>query len=55
MNREKITKINHLLTSKQEAVLGGGDVKILISKDFINDLINNKDYEVTSRNTRDFS
>ena len=28
----------------------GGDVK-----DFINDLINNKDYEVTSRNTRDFS
>ena len=33
----------------------GGDVKILISKGFINDLINNKDYEITSRNTRDFS
>ena len=27
----------------------------LISKDFISDLINNKDYEITSRNTRDFS
>ena len=55
MNREKITKINHLLTSKQEAVLGGETAKRLISKDFISNLINNKDYEITSRNTRDFS
>ena len=27
----------------------------LISKGFISNLINNKDYEITSRNTRDFS
>ena len=55
MNREKITKINHLLTSKQESVLGGGAFSRLISKDFISNLINNKDYEITSRNTRNFS
>ena len=50
MNREKITKINHLLTFKQEAVLGEAAYKRLISN-----LINNKDYEITSRNTRNFS
>ena len=33
----------------------GGDSERLISKGFISNLINNKDYEVTSRNTRDFS
>ena len=33
----------------------GGDSSTLISKDFIKSLINNKDYEITSRNTRDFS
>ena len=30
---------------------GGGDVSNLISKGFISNLINNKDYEITSRNT----
>ena len=29
----------------------GGDVSRLISKDFVSDLTNNKDYEITSRNT----
>ena len=33
----------------------GGVQSNLISKGFISDLINNKDYEITSRNTRDFS
>jgi len=33
----------------------GGDVSRLISKDFVSDLTNNKDYEITSRNARDFS
>ena len=29
----------------------GGDVQRLINKNFISNLINNKDYEITSRNT----
>ena len=29
----------------------GGAVLSLVSKDFISNLINNKDYEITSRNT----
>ncbi len=33
----------------------GGAAQRLISKGFISNLINNKDYEITSRNTRDFS
>ena len=33
----------------------GGMFSRLISKGFISNLINNKDYEMTSRNTRDFS
>ena len=41
----------NIITSKQESVLGGGDVSRLISKDFVSDLTNNKDYEITSRNT----
>ena len=45
----------NIITSKQESVLGGGMFSKLISKGFISNLINNKDYEITSRNTRDFS
>ena len=33
----------------------GGVFSSFISKDFISNLINNKDYEITSRDTRDFS
>ena len=47
--------IENIITSKQESVLGGGAVLSLVSKDFISNLINNKDYEITSRDTRDFS
>ena len=50
MNREGITKVNHLLT-RTRICSRGGDVLSLVSKDFISNLINNKDYEVTSRNT----
>ena len=49
MNREKYNNILPRICSR------GGDIQRLISKDFISNLINNKDYEVTSRNTRDFS
>ena len=50
MNRERITKVNYLLT-QTEICSRGGDSERLISKGFISNLINNKDYEVTSRNT----
>ena len=50
MNRIKITKINNLLT-RTRICSRGGDVSRLISKDFVSDLTNNKDYEITSRNT----
>ena len=45
----------NIITSKQESVLGGGVPSTFISKSFIKNLLNNKDYEITSRNTRDFS
>ena len=54
MNRERITKVNYLLT-RTIICSGGGGFSRLISKGFISNLINNKDYEITSRNTRDFS
>ena len=54
MNREKITEINCLLT-RTRICSRGGVFSRLISKGFISNLINNKDYEITSRNTRDFS
>ena len=47
MNRERITKVNHLLTK----ICSRGAASNLISKGFISNLIINKDYEVTSRNT----
>ena len=50
MNRIKITKINYLLTKTRICSRGGMFLR-LISKGFISNLINNKDYEVTSRNT----
>ena len=34
---------------------GGGVISNFTSKGFIKSLINNKDYEITSRNTRNFS
>ena len=51
MNRERITKVNYLLIQTEICSRGGGDSERLISKGFISNLINNKDYEVTSRNT----
>ena len=50
MNRERINEVNHLLT-RTRICSRGGDVSRLISKDFVSDLTNNKDYEITSRNT----
>ena len=44
----------NIITSKQEFVLGEVPVQRLISKNFMSDLIKNKYYEITSRNTRDF-
>ena len=44
MNRERITKVNCLLT-QTEICSRGGDSERLISKGFISNLINNKDYE----------
>ena len=57
---------NYFLISSQTEICsrGGGASYVLehirmssnlISKGFIKSLINNKDYEITSRNTRDFS
>ena len=54
MNRERITKVNHLLTRTKICSRGGMFLR-LISKGFISNLISNKDYEITSRNTRNFS
>ena len=54
MNRERINEVNYLLT-RTRICSRGGMFSNLISKGFISNLINNKDYEVTSRNTRDFS
>ena len=54
MNRGRITKVNYLLT-RTRICSRGGMVSNLISKGFISNLISNKDYEITSRNTRDFS
>ena len=49
MNRERITKVNHLLTRTK--ICSRGAVSNLISKGFISSLNRIKDYEVTSRNT----
>ena len=49
MNKERYNNIQTRICSR------GGDVSRLISKGFISNILNNKDYEVTSRNTRDFS
>ena len=54
MNRERITKVNYLLTNTNICSRGGLSSN-LISKDFISNFINDKDYEITSRNTRNFS
>ena len=54
MNRERITKVNYLLTNTI-ICSRGGDASNLISKDFIINFINDKDYEIPSRNTRNFS
>ena len=54
MNRKRIIKVNHLLTQTR-ICSRGGVISNLISKGFISNLINNKDYEITSRNTRGFS
>ena len=45
----------NIITSKQESVLGGGMFSNLISKDFISNINRIKDYEITGRNTRNFS
>ncbi len=50
MNRERINKVNYMLT-RTRICSRGGMFSRLISKDFISNLINNKDYEITSRNT----
>ncbi len=50
MNRERITKVNHLLT-RTKICSRGGAASRLISKGFISGLNRIKDYEVTSRNT----
>ena len=50
MNRERITKVNHLLTRTKICSRGGMSSR-LISKDFISNINRIKDYEVTSRNT----
>ena len=54
MNRERITKINYLLT-RTIICSGGGYSSSFINKGFTSNLIINKDYEITSRNTRYFS
>ena len=50
MNRGRITKVNYLLT-RTRICSRGGMSSSLISKGFISNLIINKDYEITSRNT----
>ena len=45
MNREEYNNIQTRICSR------GGMFSRLISKDFVSDLTNNKDYEITSRNT----
>ena len=49
MNREEYNNIQTRICSR------GGVFSRLISKGFISNIINKKDYEITSRNTRDFS
>ena len=55
MNRERITKVNYLLTRTIICSGGGGYSSSFINKGFTSNLIINKDYEITSRNTRYFS
>ena len=45
MNRKEYNNIQTRICSR------GGTFSRLISKGFISNLINNKDYEITSRNT----
>ena len=49
MNRKEYNNIQTRICSR------GGVPSTFISKSFIKNLLNNKDYEITSRNTRDFS
>ena len=49
MNRERITKVNYLLTRAKICSRGEGHSN-LISKGFINNINRIKDYEITSRN-----
>ena len=50
MNRERITKINYLLTRTKICSRGGAALS-LVSTGFISNINRIKDYEVTSRNT----
>ena len=50
MNRERITKVNYLLTQTR-ICSRGGMFSNLISKDFVSNINKIKDYEITSRNT----
>ena len=53
-NSQVLDKSNYyflISMSQTEICPRGGVISNLISKDFISNLINNKDYEITSRNT----
>ena len=57
-NSQMLDKNNYyflISMSQTEICPRGGVSSNFISKGFISNLINNKDYEITSRNTRDFS
>ena len=53
MNSVKNTKINYLIT--QMKFCSRWVFQRLTSKELVSDFIKNKDYEITSRDTRDFS
>ena len=50
MNRERIIKVNYLLT-RTKICSRGGVSSNLISKYFVSNINKIKDYEITSRNT----
>ena len=54
MNRERITKINYLLT-RTRICSRGGVASEPINKGFIKSLNKIKDYEITNRNISNFS
>ena len=57
-NLQVLGKNNYyfLISSSQTEICHrGGVFQRLISKGLVSDFINNKDYEITSRDTRDFS